>query len=108
MRLAACCLAVAPLPIQSAATGAIHGIVLDARGGTPVARVAVRLQTTGQNVVTDDQGRFEISDVPPGNQELSVSAVDFIVVKQSVAVHREPSPTLRSCSLKARGDTPRR
>ena len=87
MRLAACCLAVAPLPIQSAATGAIHGIVLDARGGTPVARVAVRLQTTGQIVVTDDQGRFEISDVPPGNQELSVSAVDFIVVKQSVAVH---------------------
>jgi hypothetical protein len=83
---AACCLAATSLPLQRPATGAIHGVVLDTRGGTPVGRVAVRLQATGQSVVTDDQGRFEINGVPGGEQELSVSAVDFILVKQSVAV----------------------
>ena len=108
MRLAACCLAVAPLPIQSAATGTIHGIVLDARGGTPVARVAVRLQTTGQIVVTDDQGRFEISEVPAGNQELSVSAVDFIVVKQAVAVQTGAVADVTIVISEGTARTPRR
>ena len=71
---------------QTPAAGAIRGVVVDTRGGTPVGHVAVRLQATGQTTVTDDQGRFEIDVVPAGDQELSVSAVDFILVKQSVAV----------------------
>jgi hypothetical protein len=37
-------------------------------------------------VVTDDQGRFELAEVAPGDQELYVSAVDFILVKRAVSV----------------------
>jgi len=36
--------------------------------------------------VTDDQGRFELVDVAPGDHELYVSAVDFILVKRAVRV----------------------
>jgi len=57
-------------------TGIIRGTVVDARGGAPVARVAVRLQTSGQKTITDDQGRFELDGVAEGQQELYVSAVD--------------------------------
>ena len=67
-------------------TGTIRGVVLDTANGTGVARVSVRLQATGRAVVTDEGGRFEIADVPPGTQELYVSAVDFILVKRAVAV----------------------
>ena len=67
-------------------TGMIRGVVLDTANGTGVARVSVRLQATGRAVVTDEGGRFEIADVPPGTQELYVSAVDFILVKRAVAV----------------------
>jgi hypothetical protein len=67
-------------------TGIIRGTVVDTRGGAPLARVAVRLQTSGQKAITDDQGRFELDGVAEGQQELYVSAVDFILVKRPVTV----------------------
>lgn len=66
--------------------GTIRGVVLDTANGTGVARVPVRLQTDGRTVVTGEDGRFEIAGVPPGTQELHVSAVDFILVKRVVTV----------------------
>ena len=68
------------------ATGTIHGVVLDTRGGVPLRRVSVRLQKTERVTVTGDDGRFEIDQVPAGDQELYVSAVDFILVKRAVSV----------------------
>ena len=38
-------------------TGIIRGTVVDTRGGAPLARVAVRLQASGQKTITDDQDR---------------------------------------------------
>jgi hypothetical protein len=67
-------------------TGIIRGTVVDTRGGAPLARVAVRLQTSGQKTITDDRGRFELDGVAEGQQELYVSAVDFILVKRTVTV----------------------
>jgi len=67
-------------------TGAIRGIVVDTKEGTGIRSVSVRLQSTGRTVVTGDDGRFEIAEVPIGNQELYVSAVDFILVKRAVTV----------------------
>ncbi|OLC79721.1 MAG: hypothetical protein AUH72_13955 [Acidobacteria bacterium 13_1_40CM_4_65_8] len=72
--------------LQAPATGSIHGIIVDTRGGTPVQRVSVRLQASGRTVITDDQGRFVFDEVPAGAQELYVSAVDFILVKRTVTV----------------------
>jgi hypothetical protein len=66
--------------------GAIRGIVLDTANGTGVGRVSVRLQSTGRIVLTDDDGRFAFDEVAPGEQELYVSAVDFILVKRAVTV----------------------
>jgi len=75
---------VAFLALQSTST--LRGVVVDAPGGTPIRSVSVRLQSTGRETITDDKGRFEFPDVAPGNQELYVSAVDFILVKRTVAV----------------------
>lgn len=68
------------------ATGTIQGTVVDASGGAPLARVSVRLQSTGQTLVTDDQGRFLFAGVVPGYHELYVSAVNFMLVKRIVTV----------------------
>jgi hypothetical protein len=69
-----------------APTGSIRGTVLDTAKGTGVGRVSVRLQSTGRVVLTDDDGRFALDDVESGEQELYVSAVDFILVKRAVTV----------------------
>ena len=79
-----CCSAAALQASDS--TGVIRGIVVDTKEGTGIRSVSVRLQSTGRAVVTGDDGRFEIAEVPIGNQELYVSAVDFILVKRTVTV----------------------
>jgi len=66
--------------------GVITGTVVDAQGGAPLRRVSVRLQTDGRTSITDDQGRFDIRDVAPGEHELYISAVDFMLVKRRVTV----------------------
>ena len=68
------------------AGGTIRGVVVDTRGGAPIGNVAVRLQATGQRVVTDATGQFSFDDVASGDQELYVSAVDFILIKRIVHV----------------------
>src|SRR5262249_11433428 len=62
-----------------AQTGSIHGVVVDTRGGAGVRDVAVRLQADARTISTDADGRFEIDRVPAGEQELYVSAVDFVL-----------------------------
>jgi Carboxypeptidase regulatory-like domain len=74
------------LALWLAPTGTIRGTVLDTANGTGVGRVSVRLQSTGRVVLTDDEGRFAFDEVEPGDHELYVSAVDFILVKRAVAV----------------------
>jgi len=68
--LAAFHAAVTAFAVQIPANGAIRGVVLDTRGGVPLRRVSVRLQKTERVTVTDDDGRFEIDQVPAGDQEL--------------------------------------
>ena len=88
----------APASAQSPPAGTISGTVVETREGAPVQKVAVRLQDTGQTVITDDQGRFEFTGVAPGSHELYVSAVDFILVKRVVTVSAD-APAIVTISL---------
>jgi hypothetical protein len=74
------------LSLTQSSAGSIRGIVLDGRDGTPLQRVSIRLQATGATVLTGDDGRFELTDVAAGDHELYVSAVDFGLVRKTVAV----------------------
>lgn len=74
------------IALAAPAGGSIRGTVIDTRGGAPVGQVAVRLQATGERVVTDDEGRFAFDAVAPGDHELYVSAVDFILVRRALRV----------------------
>jgi hypothetical protein len=66
--------------------GTIRGVVVDARDGTPLEKVSVRVQDTKQTVITGSDGRFELTDVPAGTRELYVSSVDFILIRRIVQV----------------------
>jgi hypothetical protein len=98
----ALCLAPAAARGQTAdPAGAIHGVVVDTRGGAGVRDVSVRLKSTAQTVTTDADGRFVFDGAPAGGQELDVSAVDFLLVKKTVivpanGVSMAPRPSLRA------------
>lgn len=72
--------------VPQAPTATIRGIVLDRANGTPLSDVSVQVQDAGQEVKTDDAGRFELAGVEPGQRTVYVSIVGFILVKRTVQV----------------------
>ena len=63
-------------PVQ---TMIVHGIVRNATAGSPLPRVLVRINGDAASaVLTDGDGRFEISDVPVGPQEFSIMKPGFL------------------------------
>jgi hypothetical protein len=71
---------------QTEGTGTIRGQIVDARDGTPLEKVSVRVHDTERSAVTTSDGRFELYQVPSGPREIYVSAVDFILVRRMVDV----------------------
>jgi len=70
----------------AAQTGGIAGTIIDARDGTPLEKVSVRVLGMTLATLTTSDGRFQLDGVPPGRRELSVSSVDFILVRRAVEV----------------------
>src|ERR1041385_243532 len=63
---------------QTATTGAIEGVVSDPNGNpVPGAKVTVTASTliSPQSANTDDQGRYRISNLPPGKYDVTVAEV---------------------------------
>ena len=75
-----CCLTVEPCAAQTAATGAVLGVVTDPSGGV-VAGAAVELlnSATGakSSVVTGTQGQYAFPGVSPGKYTITVSSSGF-------------------------------
>ena len=58
--------------------GGIRGQVVDSDFGQPIARSSVVLLDTPFGAMTDDQGNFTISGVPPGAYSLNVRSGGYI------------------------------
>ena len=83
----AVCLAVAGGAVARAqTTGTLQGTVVDARDGTPLEKVSVRIQDTPLVTITTSDGRFLLENVPSGHRELYVSAVDFVLTRRGVEI----------------------
>jgi TonB-linked SusC/RagA family outer membrane protein len=81
-------LALALLPAGTAAaqsTGQVTGVVTDA-AGAPVAGAAVAVQGTTRGDETGADGRFTITQVPAGAQQVRVSKIGFSEQTKSVTV----------------------
>lgn len=93
--LTAAFLAQAPTPGQTAqpptrdqrpataGSGVIRGQVVDAANGAPIARASVRvfapeLRERAPNVVANDEGRFEIRELPAGKFSVSASKAAYV------------------------------
>ena len=79
-------LAVAAVLLQVITTGTIRGTVVEARTGQPLAAVLVRVEATGQQAISDEEGRFEIADVPGRPHTLLVSVVGYGLARREVTV----------------------
>ena len=62
----------------------IHGRVVDARSGEPVAKVKIIVSGTSQSTTTDDSGNFTIANLPQGELDLYITTVGYGLVKKTI------------------------
>lgn len=74
------------VPGYSQVAGKVDGVVVDANGGEPLARVEIELQPSAERRITGNKGEFTFSDVPPGDYVLRVSTVGYRLVKEAFAL----------------------
>ena len=76
-----------PQPTAPSRTDAsIDGLIVDAQSATPLAGVLVRLPATGVEVLSNVDGRFELSSVPAGTHRLFVTAVGYVLAEPEITL----------------------
>ncbi len=57
----------------------LHGRVVDGRNEQPIAQATIEISATYRdwNVETNDEGRFDVSGLPPGSAQVTVDASGF-------------------------------
>jgi Fe(3+) dicitrate transport protein len=71
--------------LLNAQTGSLHGTVRDSAGNR-VALATLTLDKTSISGMTDEQGSFELKDVPAGNQKLIVLQIGFSTLTKKVEI----------------------
>src|SRR5262245_9850415 len=71
---------------QLVTNASLHGRVIDARSGEPVAKVRINVIGSSQNVTTDEDGAFALQNLPPGEFSLYVTSVGYGLVKKTITI----------------------
>jgi len=78
----------------ASAQGTISGIVLDSASGLTLTGVSVRIEALRREVLTDRSGRFVLTSVPAGTQQVSARYLGYAPAQQSVTVANGATATL--------------
>ncbi len=94
------CAAVAALAVAGAApvtaqeTGSIQGQVVNGRTAQPMSGAQVSVQGTGTGTITNNRGRFVLSGVPAGTQQLEVTLIGYGTETREVTVPANAAVTV--------------
>lgn len=75
-----------PMPLNAQNNGGVSGTVQS--GDKPVPSATVGIQALNKGTYTNSEGQFFLPDIPPGEYELSVSAVGFRPLKKNITVEQ--------------------
>src|SRR5580698_3873307 len=64
--------------------GTVTGRVTDSRSGEPINSAAVRIEGTALIVATDRDGRYRITRVPAGRQNVTARGIGYRLGSQTV------------------------
>ncbi len=81
---------------QDTISGAVHGRVISAATGTPLAGAAVELRRSGtyRLALTDDQGRYRFARLVPGPTRIVARSLDHAALEAGVVVPANGDVTL--------------
>ena len=72
--------------VPATATATLRGTLIDFKSREPLARVKVELPGQSREATTDDHGRFELTQLEPGDVEISVSTVGYSKLGQKLKI----------------------
>ena len=64
----------------------LHGRVVDARSGEPIRKVKIVVVASQQSTTTDENGRFILEGIHPGDLDLYITTVSYGLVKKTIPV----------------------
>lgn len=67
-------------------TGTVQGVVIDAASNSPIVGAQVVIQGTRIGMITNQQGRFVLQNVPPGQLTLRVELIGYKTVSRSITI----------------------
>lgn len=73
---------------QPAAKGTISGVISSSESGRTLEGARVELPDSGRTALTDQNGRFSLLDIPPGEHRVVASYIGF--EEQKMTVHVSP------------------
>src|SRR5688572_4889257 len=80
---------------QSPTTGAIAGRVVEAKSKEPMPGVSVTARgTIEQTAFTDEDGRYKITELPPGEYVVAFEAVETTLTRKGVRVSANETTSL--------------
>ncbi len=76
----------APTAAANRESSRIVGTVTDLDSRDPLEGALVSIEGVQLNRITDSDGRFELTDIPPGNRQLSVELIGYSTRTESITV----------------------
>ena len=70
----------------------LHGRVVDARTGEPIAKVRIIVSGTDLSTTTNDNGEFTFDNLSAGQVELYITTVTFGLVKKTITIAESGNP----------------
>jgi hypothetical protein len=86
---------------------AIHGVVLDASSGQPVAGATVRLRELRRSELSHADGSFHFERLAAGTYTVTVNRVGYALAERSVEVPATGTVEVRSASSRRPSSSPR-
>jgi TonB-linked SusC/RagA family outer membrane protein len=73
-------------PLEAQQTGTVQGIVLDASTNRPLPGAEVHIQGTDHRMITNEQGRYMLMNVPAGTHTLRMQLLGYNAVTRQFTV----------------------
>lgn len=70
---------------ESQRPGSISGVILS-ENDEPLVGISLNLDELSLKITSDEHGRFELKDIPPGNYTITASGLGYAASKQNVIV----------------------
>ena len=77
------------------ATGVIHGVVYDSENQEPVLHASIYIQDLNRGTVTQEQGDFQLRNLPEGTLTLRIQHVGYETTLKQVHVRKDDTTKVR-------------